>query len=174
MLTLILFFWSIFRTLLSLPSIKNIRKPITCFNNKLHCHVKWWRPGNLNGKTANNHIQVFGILKLSFHFLEINNCNIDFISNHLKSTSIFYNNGEHHTFSSTCFSLGVMYMLHSCSLTHRFRTSANTSSYPCMVSSPSFNKNVILFWFAKNSERFCDSSIIETSPVPRRRKVSAL
>ena len=84
------------------------------------------------------------------------------------------NRDKQHTFTRTCFSWGVMYILLSCSLTHRVRTSASTSSYPSMVSRPSFNNNVILFWFAKNNERFCDSSIIDTSPVPRRRNVSAL
>ena len=38
---------------------------ILCYNNS-----NWWRPGNLNAKTADIHIHIFGTLKLSLHYLE--------------------------------------------------------------------------------------------------------
>ena len=46
--------------------------------------------GNLNARTSDSHIHIFGKLKLSLNFLE-NNCIIDFLSSDL--TSIFYNSG---------------------------------------------------------------------------------
>ena len=52
-----------------------------------HTNSRWRRAGNLDAKTADIHIKMFGTLELSFHFLEKYNYIIDFLSNDLTSIS---------------------------------------------------------------------------------------
>lgn len=61
------------------------------------------------------------------------------------------------TLTSMCFSEGSKKSLFSYICTEMFTTSARSSSYPGVISRLSFSISRILFWVARNIERFWDS-----------------